>query len=167
MNSKQIVGGISVAVLLVILAYPTLTTGTIAVSVKSSVKVTADHVYVTVKDVWAHQNGQSQSQGWKLLTNISRTVDLVSLQNAPLLKSGQMPVGSYDSIRADFANMTLTYHGASTTMQLDSGRLSSNVDFRVQAGKSLPLIMTIGGQPLQGQKIFSMTLNVVPSTALS
>jgi hypothetical protein len=167
MNSKQVVGGISVVVLLVILAYPALTTGTVAVSVKSSVNLTADHVYVTVKDVWAHQNGQSQSQGWKLLTNISRTVDLVSLQNAPLLVSGQMPVGSYDSIRADFANMTFVYRGTSTAMQLDSARLSSNVDFRVQAGRSLPLIMTLGGQPIQGQKVFSMTLNVVLSAGLS
>jgi len=167
MNSKQVAGGISLIVLLAILAYPALSTGTVAVSLRSLVNVTADHVYVTVRDVWAHQNGQSQSQGWKLLTNISRTVDLVSLRNVPLLISGQMPVGSYDSIRADFANVTLVSRGTSTAMQLDSGRLSYNVDFRVQAGKSLPLTMTLGGQILQGQKVFSMTLNVVSSVESS
>ena len=80
MNSKQVVSAVSVVVLLVILLYPTLSTGAVSMTLKSNKIGNADHVYVTLRDVWAHQTGQSESQGWRILSNTSKTLDLVSMR---------------------------------------------------------------------------------------
>jgi len=165
MNSKQVIAGISAAVLLVILVYPALSTGTVSISVKSAKIANADHVYVIVREMWVHQTGQSQTQGWRLLSNTSKSVDIVALQPATVLVTVQVPVGSYDSIRVNLSNVTLIYGSTTNRLQLESGQLSTNINFMVQAGKSQPLIMMISGHQefLQGQMFFSAVLNVTLS----
>ncbi len=77
-NSKQIVAAVSAFVLLVILVYPALSTGTVSIILRSTNIENADHVYVSVGEVWVHRLGQSSSDGWELVSNQSQTVDLVS-----------------------------------------------------------------------------------------
>lgn len=161
MNSKQIVSAVSVAVLLIILLYPTLSTGAVSMTLKSNRIGNADHVYVTLRDVWAHQTGQSESQGWIILSNTSKTLDLVSLQSTTVLIDSKLPVGRYDSVRVDLANATWVYAGTITTLQLESTQLSSKLDFTVTASRGVPLSLMIGGfqETLQGQKFLSVSLN--------
>jgi hypothetical protein len=168
MNSKQIVSAISVAVVLIILIYPTLSTGTVSVTLKSSKISNAEHVYVTLKDVWAHQTGQSESEGWRIISNSSRTIDLVSLQTVSMiLADGKVPVGRYDSVRVNLANVTWVSSGTAIGLQLEASQLSSKVDFTVQTGKNLVVIIMLGGfqETLQGQRFFSANLSVIPSDA--
>ena len=165
MNSKQVIAGISVAVLLVILVYPALSTGAVSISVKSAKIANADHVYVIVREMWVHPTGQSQSQGWRLLSNTSKTVDIVGLQSVTVLVSVQVPVGSYDSIRVNLSNVTWTYGSTTNRLQLEAGQLSANINFMVQAARSQPLVMMISGHRefVQGQMFFSPTLDVTLS----
>ena len=161
MNSKQVVSAVSVVVLLVILLYPTLSTGAVSMTLKSNKIGNADHVYVTLRDVWAHQTGQSESQGWRILSNTSKILDLVSLQTTAVLIDGKLPAGMYDSVRVDLANATWVYAGRITVLQLESTQLSSKLDFTVTASRSVPLTLMVGGfqETLQGQRFLSASLN--------
>ena len=77
-------------------------------------------MYVIIKDVWAHRAGQSQSQGWELVFNTTKTLDLVSLVNSPDVIKGNAPVATYDALRLDVSNVTWVYNGTSSNLQLES-----------------------------------------------
>lgn len=163
MNSKQVVAAVSLAMLLTILIYPTLSSGTVTVTIKYSKTVSnADHAYVSLKAVWAHQNGQSDSQGWKLLSNTSKLLDLATAQGSTIEIVGKLPAGRYDSVRVDLANATWVAGGTITQLQLESSQMNSKIDFTMTASKGLNLTLTIGGsqETLQGQKYLSATLKV-------
>lgn len=100
MNSKQVVAALSVVLLLVILIYPAVSTGNISVIIGGIKIDKADHVYVTVGGLWVHERGQSNATGWKLVSNQSQTVDLISLENLTKpLATSQISVARYDSFR--------------------------------------------------------------------
>jgi hypothetical protein len=161
MNSKQVVAAVSVVILLVILIYPALSSGSLSISLKSESIPKADHVYITLKDVWTHRAGQSQSQGWELVFNTTKSVDLTSLVNSPDVIKGNAPVATYDALRVDLSNVTWVFNGTSSNLQLESNQLISNIGFTVRSSQDLPLIMVIVGrsETLQGQRFFAATLN--------
>lgn len=161
MNSKQVIAAASAILLLVILIYPALSSGSLSISLKSTSISNADHVYVIIKDVWAHRAGQSQSQGWELVFNMTQTLDLVSLVNSPDMIKGNAPVATYDALRLDVSNVTWVYNGTSSSLQLESMQWSSSIDFTVKSSQDLPLIMVVNGgsEILQGEKFFTATLS--------
>jgi hypothetical protein len=159
MNSKQVVAAASAILLLVILIYPALSSGSLSISLKSTSISKADHVYVIIKGVWAHRAGQSQSQGWELVYNTTKTLDLVSLVNSPDVIKGNAPVATYDALRLDVSNVTWVYNGTSSNLQLESTQLSSSIDFTVKTSQDLSLIVNGGSEILQGEKFFTATLN--------
>ena len=161
MNLKQIIAAIGVIALLVIIVYPALATGTIEVSINAGKISLADHVYVTLTDISCHRAGQTADQGWELIANQSRTIDLATMGNSPtILGTGQIPVSNYDMIRIDIANVTWVYKQNSTNLQLQSSLVSVNLNFTVQAEKSIGIEMTLSGQSLNvvGTEYFSPTL---------
>jgi len=165
-NLKQVIAAIGVIVLLVMVVYPALATGTIAVSINAGKISLADHVYVTLTDISGHRAGQSGGQGWELIANQSRTIDLVTMGNSPtILGTGQIPVSSYDMIRIDIANVTWVYKQNSTNLQLQSSLVSVNLNFTIQAQKSVGIEMTLSGQSLNvvGTEYFSPTLTATVS----
>ena len=161
MNSKQVVAAISVVILLVMLIYPALSSGSLSISLKSTSIPQADHVFVTINGVWAHRAGQSQSQGWELVFNTTETLDLMSLATSPNIIKGDAPVATYDTLRIGVSNVTWVFNGTSSNLQLESDQLSSSIDFTVRSSQNLPLIIVIVGRSeiLEGQRFFAATLN--------
>ncbi len=162
MNSKQVVAAISVVALLVILVYPTFATGTISVQVRSTMVDKADHVYVTFTRMWAHQNGQPDPGAWKLVSNQSQTVDLVSVQNSTtLLTKGQVSVFNYDMIRLEISNVTWVFNKTTTNLPTEASQLTANLDFTVMAGKesSITIIMSGHQEVIGSTKFFAGSLN--------
>lgn len=161
MNSKQVVAGISVVVLLVILIYPALSSGSLVILLESKSIPKADHVIITITGVWAHRAGQIQSQGWELVFNSTKNVDLISLASSPDVIKGNAPAGTYDTLRVDVSNVTWVFNRTSSNLQLESDQLTSSIDFTVRSSQDLPLIIVIVGRSeiLQGQRFFAATLN--------
>jgi hypothetical protein len=161
-NSKQVVAAISVAVLLLILVYPAFSTGTVSLQAHSTKVQKADHVYVTFANIWAHQKGQADSNAWKLISNQSQTVDLVSLENSTqFLAKGQVSVSSYDSIRLEVSNVTWVFNKTTTNLPAETSRLTTNLDFTVVAGKESSITIIISGhqEVVGGTKLFAATLS--------
>ena len=161
MNSKQVVAAISVVILLVILIYPALSFGTLSISLESKSIPEANRVIITITSIWAHRAGQSQSQGWELVSNSTESVDLMSLVASPDVIKGNAPTATYDTLRVDVSNVTWVFNGTSSNLQLESDQLTSNIDFTVRSSQDLPLIVLIVGRSeiLQGQRFFAATLN--------
>jgi hypothetical protein len=167
MNSKQVVAAISAIILLVILIYPALSAGSLSISLKSTSFADANHVFVTIKSLWAHRTGQSQNQGWELVFNSTEKVDLMSLVNSPVTINGKAPVAAYDTLRVDLSNVTWVFNGTSNNLQLESDQLTSSLDFTVRSSQDLPLVIMIIGRSeiLQGQRFFTATLNATLTNA--
>jgi len=167
MNSKQVVAAISAVVLLVILVYPALSTGTVSLQVHSAKVETADHVYVTFTRIWAHQKGQAGSDAWKLVSNQSQTVDLVSLENSTkFLAKGQVALSNYDSIRLEVSNVTWVFNKTTTNLPTEASQLSTNLDFTVMAGKESSITIVVSGRQevVGGTKLFAANLNATLTT---
>ena len=168
MNSKQIVAAVSVVVLVIMLAYPALSTGTVLNTLASAKIANADHVYVTVGNVWIHHAGHSQSDGWELVSNQTQTVDLVALANNTMsLPKAQIPVGGYDNVRMELTNVTWAFNKTTTRLSVESTQLQARLQFTIQAGGEVTITMMIGGhqEQIQGSKFFISTFNATLSGA--
>ncbi len=147
MNSKQIVAAISAVILVVILVYPAVSMGNVSVSLRSAAIAKADHVYVTIDSVWVHPKGQASGEGWKVLSNQSVNVDLVSLENSTnLLGTGQVASGDFDSIRIEVSNVTWVFNKTTTPLGIASPEIDGTLDFTVGAGKGTNVLITLTSQ---------------------
>jgi hypothetical protein len=167
-NSKQVVAALGLAALLVIVIYPAVATGSVALSLKTEPIANVDHVYVTVTDISAHRAGDLSDQGWELIENQSRTLDLVSLvksNSSITLASGQVPVSNYDMIRVDISNVTWVYRQNSTNLPLQSPLLSASVNFTLKAQMNVAVQLTLTGQSvnISGTEYFAPTLAATAS----
>ncbi len=169
LNSKQVVAAISVAILLVILIYPAISTSQISVSLRSTRIERADHVYLTVNGIWAHKKGQANSTiGWTLVSNQSHTIDLVSIVNASTsLGSGQVPVASYDVIRLDVSNVTWVFNKTTSQLTTSTPQLDARLEFTATAGKGSSIMLVLDGQQqvVGTAKIFAATINATLTEA--
>jgi hypothetical protein len=161
-NSKQIVAVVSVVVLVAILAYPALSTGTISIVLASSKMENADHVYALVGNIWVHRLAQSSSGGWELVSNQTQTIDLITLENKSMpFAKHQIPVGSYDSIRMEVTNVTWVFNETTTRLSIESTQLQTKLVFTVQAGREGTINLILGGhmEEVRGTKFFVSNVN--------
>jgi hypothetical protein len=173
-NSKQIVAAVSAVVLVAILVYPALSTGTVSIHLQSTSIEKADHVYVLVGNVWVHRAGQSGADGWELVSNQSQTVDLVSLESTTIsLAKGQVRLGGYDTIRLDVSNVTWVFNKTTTRLSVQVSELQTNLEFITQAGRESTITLVLSGhtEDIRGTKFFvpnmNATLSGVPSSPQS
>lgn len=162
MNSKQIVAVVGILALLAIIVYPALSTGSISVIVRSLKTEKADHIYVTINDVWAHRAGQVTPQGWEQISNQSQTIDLMALTNSSArLGKGSLSAAKYDMVKIDVSNVTWVYNKTSTQLRVESSEMSASVEFTVVSGKEseVTLVLTGREQEIQGTKFFVSQLN--------
>ena len=132
---------------LVILVYPALSTGTVSILVRSGAISNADHVYVSVGNFWAHRSGRASSEGWELIVNQTQTLDLVSLQSTifPFGK-GQVSLGNYDGVRMDISNVTWVFNKTTTSLGITSPELQAPLLFTVGSGSGATVSLTITAQ---------------------
>lgn len=167
MNSKQVVSVVGAIALVLIIVYPAVSTGTVTVYLKSMKFENADHVYFVVKEVWAHQSGQSDLEGWKLIANQSHALDLVNLQDqTATLGKGDLSLASYDGIRLNVVNVTWVYNKTASNLQVESPPLQANIDFvvRVGGGSSITLVISGHKDQLEGSSSLAATLTATSNS---
>ncbi len=167
MNSKQVVAAISALVVAAILVYPTLSVGTVSVSLASVKLNKADHVYVTIDRVWAHPTGQASGSGWVILSNQTVSADLVSVQNSTTsLGSGQISSGDYDGIRIEVTNVTWVYNKTTTNLGIVSPQIDGTIDFTVGAARQTTIVITLSPQEelIANSEYFTATLSATTTS---
>lgn len=148
--------------MLAVVVYPAVSTGPISITVGSMKAENADHVFVTIDDVWAHRVGQVDPQGWDLVVNQSQTVDLTALVGSSVaLGKGTLSVAKYDVIRLDVSNVTWVYNKTSTQLQVESSQMPANVQFTIVSGKEtvVALVLTGHEETIGGTNFFASQLN--------
>jgi len=166
-NSKQVVAAISALVVAAILVYPTLSVGTVSVSLASVKLNKADHVYVTIDRVWAHPTGQASGSGWVILSNQTVSADLVSVQNSTTsLGSGQISSGDYDGIRIEVTNVTWVYNKTTTNLGIVSPQIDGTIDFTVGAARQTTIVITLSPQEelIANSEYFTATLSATTTS---
>jgi hypothetical protein len=167
-NSKQLVAALSVVILVVILTYPALSSGTISVDVRAGKIDSADHLYVTIKAVWVHEKGQSNASGWKSVFNGSQMVDLATGTSLVTpLATNHVSAARYDAVRFGISNVTWVFNKTTTTLLIASPNIDATVDFTLVANKSVTLTVLLGGhQELIGaSKFFQSTMTATVTGA--
>jgi hypothetical protein len=160
-NSKQVLAALSVVLLLVILIYPAVSSGNISVTIRGLKVDNADHVYVTVGGILLHARGQSNTTGWKLVSNVSQTFDLISLANLTRpLATSQISVARYDSVRLSLSNVTWVFNKTTTSLLIGSPNLDANLEFTLVAGRGLTITILLGGheEVIGASKFFQATM---------
>lgn len=153
-------------ILLVVLIYPALSTGTVSVALRSSEIDKADHVFVVLDSVWVHAKGESSTAGWKSILNQSQEIDLISLESSSQpLATRQMPVGTYDSVRLVVSNVTWIYNKTTANLTLASHNLESSIEFTLATGKDVSMTILLGAsqQSVGASKFFATSLNATVS----
>ncbi|HUK51206.1 MAG TPA: DUF4382 domain-containing protein [Terriglobales bacterium] len=146
MNSKQVVAAVAAIVLIVILVYPSVSSGTVSVSIRAAKVDKADHVFVTIDGIWAHPAGQSAG-GWTSISNQSQTFDLLALQNTTkALGKGQISAGQYDQIRIEVTNVTWIFNKTTRSLGITSPELQAPLPFTVGSGSGASVTLTITAQ---------------------
>jgi hypothetical protein len=170
-NSKQIIAVVSAIALVVMLAYPALSTATVSILIRSTKIENADHVYVTVGNIWIHRAGQPSSDGWELVSNRSLTLDLSSLENTTVaFAKGQVSLGTYDTIRMQVSNATWVFNKTTTSLSIEFSQVQTKLDFTVPAGResTITLVLTGHQEQIGETKFFTSNLNAtvyrLPST---
>ena len=166
MNSKQVVAGVAVVVLIVILVYPSVSTGTVSVSIRAASIGKADHVYVKIGGIWAHPTNQAGA-GWTSVVNQSETIDLVTLQNSSkFLGKGQIASGQYDQVRIEVTNVTWVFNKTTKNLGITSPELQAPLDFAVGTGSGASITLTITGQEqlIANSDYFTGTLTATLAT---
>lgn len=168
MNAKQIVAAVSVVVLIVMLGYPALSSGTVSVTAHSTGIEKADHIYITVNSILAHVKGQSDSNGWKVISNQSQTIDLVSLASSTNhLTTGSLPVADYDSVRLEISNVTWVFNKTTTILPPNSPNLDATLDFTITAGRQVTVLLILSGQQqgIETSRFFAAQVNATATEA--
>jgi len=162
-----VVAAISALVVAAILVYPTLSVGTVSVSLASVKLNKADHVYVTIDRVWAHPTGQASGSGWVILSNQTVSADLVSVQNSTTsLGSGQISSGDYDGIRIEVTNVTWVYNKTTTNLGIVSPQIDGTIDFTVGAARQTTIVITLSPQEelIANSEYFTATLSAATTS---
>ncbi len=162
LNSKQVVAAVGVALLLIILIYPAISTSGVSVTVRSTKIEGADHIYVTVDGIWAHRRGRASTVGWTLVANQSQAIDLISLVNSTKsLGAGQVPVASYDAVRLELSNVTWVFNKTTTRLTIVSPQLDASLEFTATVGRESSITVVLGGQQqvIGASRFFAATLN--------
>jgi hypothetical protein len=156
------VAAVSVVILVIILVYPAVSTGSVSVSLRSTRINRADHVYVTIDSIWAHPKGKASGGAWRTVSNQSVNVDLVSLENsAKFLATGQIPSGDYDSIRIEVSNVTWVFNKTTAVLGIASPQIDGTLDFTVGAGKGTAVLIALSSQQelIANSEYFTGTMN--------
>jgi len=134
MRAKQIIAvGVLLIIALLVLV-PPLLSGNVRVAISSSAPVSAEHLYLTIREVKAHRAGTSEPSGWSLVTNASRQIDLAVANASQSAALGSLPLGEYDTIRVRVTNATVIVNNTSKQARLASNEFTIPASFLIQFG---------------------------------
>jgi hypothetical protein len=106
---------------------------------------TISHCNVTVSQVEVHMTAggdNNSTTGWLVITNQSKTFDLISLKNVTeFFASTNLSVGLYTQIRLQVAACTVTVNGTTYNATVPSGKIKLNHPWTLKANATTTLTL--------------------------
>lgn len=105
---------------------------------------TITHVNVTISEVEVHQAGgdNNTTAGWIVVTNQTKTFDLISLKNVTaFFASTNLSAGLYTQVRLQVAACTVTADNITSNATVPSGKIKLNHPWTLKANQITTLTL--------------------------
>jgi len=153
---------IAVAVLLLVaflIVCPPLANGGVKVTLSSSPPVGVEHLYVTIREISVHRADTREPEGWFVMTNQSRQIDLSAVNSSQTVGLGSASLGQYDMIRVRVTNATAILNNTSKRVQLPSSVFTVPFSFLVRLGVQTVIMLKVAPELEETPEAMSLRLS--------
>jgi len=145
MTAKRIVAVFLTCIILFLLVYPSMGSGTLQLRVRSTpvnTQRTLERIYVTYKLVMAHPSNMANDSGWRAVANETRTLELVGLTNmTELFAQSRLTAGKYDMIKIQIANASAIVNGIEVKLEVPPKDVMILVQFTLRVDRETAILL--------------------------
>jgi len=136
MTAKKIVAVFLTCIILFLLVYPSIGSGTLQLRVKNTpvkTEQTVERIYVTYRLVTAHPSNMANDSGWRVVANETRRLELVALTNTTeLFVQSRLAAGEYDKIKIQITNASAIVNGTEVKLEAPPRDVTIVVEFTLR-----------------------------------
>jgi len=145
MTAKKIVAVLLTCIILFLLVYPSIGSGTLLLKVRNTpvkTEPTVERIYFTYKLVAAHPSNMANDSGWKVLANETRRLELVALTNTTeLLAESRLTAGRYNMIKIQITNASAIVNGTEVNLELPPRNVIVIVEFTLRIDRETTILL--------------------------
>ncbi len=160
---KQVAASISLALVILIIVVPTLLNGQIQVQIRPDARgEMLQSLNVTITEVSAHRAGLPEASGWVVISNETRTFDILKVANLTTdLAAGSLSLGRYDMLRLFITNATALVNGTKVRVELPTTVVDIPISFDSRLRIETVLLVKVTGElkKEEDRGIWSPTFN--------
>ena len=166
MNGKKAAALLMLGITLFLLLYPSLASGSLLIKVTNSSKGGVQQLHIKCGKAWAHNAEESDQAGWFLVTNETKTFELVDLSGKmEVFAQVRLPIGKYNALRLSILDATALINNTETKLKLPSKELVVQVSFNIGFGKETVLSIDFNPDYDKIVKTRNLSINPKASTA--
>lgn len=145
MTAKKIVAVFLTCIILFLLVYPSIGSGTLQVRVKNTpvkTEQTVERIYVTYRLVTAHPSNMANDSGWRVVANETRRLELVALTNTTeLFVQSRLAAGEYDKIKIQITNASAIVNGTEIKLEVPPRDVTIVVEFTLRIDRETIVLL--------------------------
>jgi hypothetical protein len=145
MTAKRIAAVFLICIILFLLVYPSIGSGTLILKVRNTPVKTehlVERIYVIYKLVMAHPSNVANDSGWRVLANETRRLELVALTNTTeLFAESRLTAGKYDMIKIQITNASAIVNGTEVKLETPPRDLMIAVQFTLRIDRETTVLL--------------------------
>ncbi len=145
MTAKKIVAVFLTCIILFLLVYPSIGSGTLQLRVKNTpvkTEQTVERIYVTYRLVTAHPSNMANDSGWRVVANETRRLELVALTNTTeLFVQSRLAAGEYDKIKIQITNASAIVNGTEVKLEAPPRDVTIVVEFTLRIDRETIVLL--------------------------
>jgi len=145
MTAKRIVAVFLTCIILFLLVYPSIGSGTLLLKVRNTpvkTEATLEGIYVNFKLVMAHPSNMANDSGWRILANETRRLELVALTNTTeIFLQSHLAAGKYNMIRIQITNASAIVNGNEVKLEAPPKDVTINVEFTLRTDRETTILL--------------------------
>ncbi len=145
MAAKRIVAVFLIGVILFLLVYPSIGSGTLLLRIRNvpvETEQTLERVYVTYKLVMAHLSNVENNSGWRVIANETRRFELLGLTDmTELFAQSRLSVGKYNMIRIQITNASAVINGTEVSLEVPPKDVMIGIEFTLRMDKETNVLL--------------------------
>jgi len=141
---RRIVAGFLLFVIVVMIVYPSIASGTLILKTTGTHIRGVDRLRIELNGIRAHLAGSRNNSGWIQIANYTTAMDMMALQNATqVLVDKSIPVGRYDMIVLQILNASATINRTSVKVTVPQRDIVIQVDLAVELFQPSVVLLTV------------------------
>jgi len=145
MTAKRIVAVFLTFMIMFLLVYPSIGSGTLQLRVRNTpvkTQKTVERIYVTSKLVMAHPSNVANDSGWRVVANETRRLELVGLTNmTELFVQSRLTAGKYDMIKIQITNASAIVNGSEVKLEVPPKDVMIIVEFTLRIDRETTVLL--------------------------